>query len=150
MDERAQDASGSDDEAPRGFWAGLGRGLRRRCPNCGQGRLFDGYLRVRPVCDACGHDNDRYPADDAPPYFTILLVGHLVVAPMLMLEAVIETPMWVTLAVACPLVLGVTLLLLPYVKGGVIGACWAFRILREEPEPLPAPALGRSEGAPAP
>lgn len=118
-------------EERHGFLTGLWRGLRRRCPTCGRGRLFDGYLRVRPTCDACGADNDRYPADDAPPYFTILLVGHLVVAPMLTLEAIRTWPLGLSLGVASALVLSLTLALLPFVKGAVVGACWALGIVRD-------------------
>jgi uncharacterized protein (DUF983 family) len=77
------------------FPPGVGRGLARRCPNCGNGRLFDGYLR--PICDHCGNDNDRYPADDAL-HITILLVGHIVVAPMLMLHAIRIWPLWLSLS----------------------------------------------------
>jgi uncharacterized protein (DUF983 family) len=110
---------------------GLGRGLRRACPNCGEGRLFDGYLRVRPTCDSCGNDNDRYPADDAPPYFTILLVGHIVIAPMLAMEVFRTWPLWFSMSVALTLVLGCTLASLPYIKGGVVGACWALDIVRD-------------------
>ena len=47
---------------------GLQRGFRRRCPNCGQGRLFKGYLKVNPTCPSCGHANGLYRADDAPRY----------------------------------------------------------------------------------
>jgi uncharacterized protein (DUF983 family) len=121
----------SDAEKRRPLLTGVGRGLARRCPNCGDGRLFDGYLRVRPVCGRCGNDNDRYPADDAPPYVTILLVGHIVVAPMLMLEAIRVWHLWLSLGVACSLVLLVTLALLPFIKGGVIGACWSLDIVRD-------------------
>jgi uncharacterized protein (DUF983 family) len=118
-------------EERRPLPTGVGRGLARRCPNCGNGRLFDGYLRVRPICDHCGNDNDRYPADDAPPYVTILLVGHIVVAPMLMLHAIRIWPLWLSLSLFCSLVLLVTLALLPFVKGGVIGACWSLDIVRD-------------------
>src|SRR5689334_11527264 len=121
----------SDTEDRRPLPTGVGRGLVRRCPNCGDGGLFDGYLRVRPICDRCGNDNDRYPADDAPPYVTILLVGHIVVAPMLMLEAIRVWPLWLSLSVACSSVLLVTLALLPLIKGGVIGACWSLDIVRD-------------------
>jgi uncharacterized protein (DUF983 family) len=120
-----------DAEGRRPMLTGVGRGLARRCPNCGDGRLFDGYLRVRPICDRCGNDNDRYPADDAPPYVTILLVGHIVVAPMLMLEATRDWPLWLSLGVSCSLVLLVTLALQPFVKGGVIGACWSLDVVRD-------------------
>ena len=115
----------------RSFLVGLGRGLARHCPHCGRGRLFDGYLRIRPICDACGEDNDRYPADDAPPYFTILLVGHVVIAPMLVLEVVRSWPLWLSMSVFPTLVVLATLALLPFVKGGVVGACWAFDIVRD-------------------
>ena len=91
-------------EPRRPFLTGLGRGFTRRCPACGEGRLFDGYLKVRPVCDACGADNDRYPADDAPPYFTILPVGRLVVGPMLWLHAITTWPLWQSMSVFPPAV----------------------------------------------
>jgi uncharacterized protein (DUF983 family) len=64
------------------IWLGLSRGFRRRCPQCGQGPLPRRYLKVVSPCPVCGHDNGQYPADDAPPYFTILIVGHIAVAPM--------------------------------------------------------------------
>src|SRR5580698_1327195 len=63
------------------------RGLKGKCPNCGVGRLFWRYLKVEPVCQTCGHDLDRYPADDGPAYFTVLIVGHLVIVPFLILGA---------------------------------------------------------------
>src|SRR5262249_25097301 len=57
------------------------RGLAGRCQNCGKGKLFYRSLKVEPKCRTCGHDLDRYPSDDGPAYFTILIVGHLVIAP---------------------------------------------------------------------
>ena len=57
---------------PMGPWhrrsvpAAMARGLRGRCPCCGTGRMFYRYLKVEPVCQSCGHDLDRYPADDGP------------------------------------------------------------------------------------
>ena len=58
----------------RPLLASVLRGLRGTCPRCGEGALFHKYLKVNPACPACGHDLDRYPADDGPAYFTILLV----------------------------------------------------------------------------
>ena len=107
------------------FFKALMRGARRRCPECGQGRLFAGYLKVRPVCEVCGHENGLYPADDAPPYFTILIVGHLVVAPMLVFPFIWQWPVGVVLAVTLPTLFVATLLILPRVKGAVVGAHWA-------------------------
>ena len=103
---------------------GLRRGCRGRCPNCGEGRLFKAYLKVDPICAHCGHDNGRYPADDSPPYFTILIVGHLVVAPLLAFPLIWTLPTGLMLAIILPALAGLTLGFLPIVKGGVIGVLW--------------------------
>jgi len=104
---------------------GLKFGLQRKCPNCGQGHLFSGYLKVRPTCDVCGHNNGAYRADDAPPYFTILIVGHLIVAPLLAFGFIITWPADKVLAVTLPSLVILTLLILPLVKGAVLGFHWA-------------------------
>jgi uncharacterized protein (DUF983 family) len=101
------------------------RGWVGRCPACGDGKLFRAYLKVDPLCGACGHDNGRYPADDAPPYFTILLVGHLVVAPMLAFPFIWQWPAGLVLALTLPILLILTLVLLPRVKGAVIAFQYA-------------------------
>jgi len=105
--------------------AGLARGLAERCPACGEGRLFRRYLKVSSPCLACGHDNGRYPSDDAPPYFTILIIGHLVIAPMLFLPFVWTWPVTWVLGMTLPSIAVLTLVLLPRVKGAVIGVQWA-------------------------
>lgn len=104
---------------------GLGRGLRERCPECGQGRLFRAYLKVDSPCGSCGHDNAQYPSDDAPPYFTILLMGHLVIGPMLFFRFIWTWPVGWVLALTLPTIAVLTLVLLPRVKGAVIGVQWA-------------------------
>jgi len=106
---------------------GMARGFIGRCPNCAKGRLFRRYLKVESPCRACGHDNAQYPSDDAPPYFTILIVGHLVVAPLLLFPIIWEWPAERVLAIFLPAVLILTLGLLPRVKGAVIGVQWALR-----------------------
>jgi len=116
----------------------LGRGLRGRCPECGEGRLFRRYLKVQEVCQSCGHENGRYPADDAPPYFTILIVGHLVVAPMLLFPFIWQWPAWMVLALTLPTLFVLTLLILPMVKGAVIGGHWALGADRD--------SIGQFEG----
>jgi uncharacterized protein (DUF983 family) len=101
------------------------RGFVGRCPNCGKGPLLRAYLKVDSPCRVCGHDNGQYPSDDAPPYFTILIVGHLIVAPALCFSFIWTWPVvWVLLA-TLPAIMAATLLLLPRVKGAVIGAQWA-------------------------
>lgn len=104
---------------------GLKRGLARRCPNCGDGHLFHGYLAVQPRCEACGHDNAAYRADDGPAYFTILIVGHLVIAPFLAFPVLWQANLWLVLGLGLPLVAAITLTLLAFVKGGFIGVQWS-------------------------
>lgn len=114
---------------------GLTRGLRHRCPECGEGRLYRSYLKVEPVCEACGHELGSYPADDGPAYFTILIVGHLVVAPLLFFPWVWEASPWITVPLTLVSLATLTLLLLPRVKGAVIGALWAIRMRKAEDTP---------------
>jgi uncharacterized protein (DUF983 family) len=93
------------------------------------------YLKVDPECEACGHELARYPADDGPAYFTILLIGHLVVAPLLFFPWVWEGPPLVVVPVCVTALALATLLTLPRVKGGVIGALWAIRLRKAEDTP---------------
>ena len=102
----------------------LRRGALGRCPNCGQGRLLRGYLAVEPRCAVCGQDFTPFRADDGPAYLTILLVGHLVVAPLLCFPFIWMWNPLVVVALSLSLVLGVTLTALPRVKGAFIGLLW--------------------------
>ncbi len=108
------------------------RGLSGRCPHCGEGRLFYRYLKVSPECPVCGHDLAAYPSDDGPAYFTILLIGHLIVAPLLLFPFIWKAPVAVVVpAVLIPLFV-LTLLVLPRVKGAVIGLLYAVKITRAD------------------
>jgi uncharacterized protein (DUF983 family) len=109
---------------------GLRRGLVRRCPNCDRGPLFQGYLKVQETCPACGHDNGQYRADDAGPYFTVLLVGHLVIGPMLFFPFIWKAPIGLVLATTLIPIAILTLALLPVVKGAVIGLQWGMKANR--------------------
>ncbi|MGZ3272445.1 MAG: DUF983 domain-containing protein [Caulobacteraceae bacterium] len=109
----------------RSFSEGLRRGLAGRCPNCGEGGLFSGYLKVEPQCEVCGHDLSQYRADDGPAYFTILIVGHLFVAPLLCFSFIWTWNPILVVALTLPSLLAVTLILLPRVKGAFIGGQWA-------------------------
>ena len=110
------------------------RGLRGRCPNCGVGKMFYRYLKVEPVCQTCGHDLDRYPADDGPAYFTVLIVGHLLIVPFLILCAPLiwKAPLWVLLPSALTAVAVITLTALPIIKGAVVGLLYALDITRAD------------------
>ena len=107
------------------FWLGVRRGLAHRCPECGKGRLYRDYLKIEDSCEVCAHPLGEYRADDGPAYITILLVGHLVVAPLLLFPFIWQWPA----AVVVPLTLGplaaLVLMTLPRVKGAFLGALWA-------------------------
>jgi uncharacterized protein (DUF983 family) len=66
--------------ASRDVMQAMRRGFCGRCPNCGKGRLFRAFLKVVDRCDHCGEELSHHRADDAPAYFVILIVGHIVVA----------------------------------------------------------------------
>lgn len=124
---------GGHDDRP--LWSALRQGFRQRCPRCGRGALFGRYLKVVDACPACGEAMHHQLADDAPPYFTILIVGHLIVPAALLLEQTAPPPMWVHLALWLPLTTLLTLWLLPRVKGALIGLQWSQRMhgFGEEP-----------------
>ncbi|MDP1618134.1 DUF983 domain-containing protein [Phenylobacterium sp.] len=116
-------------QAPRpSFITALKRGLKGRCPACGDGLLFWRYLKVEPACTACGHDLAQYPADDGPAYFTILIVGHLIVAPILLFPFIWQAPLWVVIPATLLPLAGLTLLLLPRIKGAFIGGLYALGV----------------------
>lgn len=103
------------------------RGFKGRCPNCGEAKLFWRYLKVEPTCPSCRHALAQYPADDGPAYFTILLVGHLVVAPMFFFRFMWEVSPWIIVPGALAGLTTLILLLLPRIKGAFVGALWAIR-----------------------
>ena len=111
--------------AKRSVWSGLRRGLQRKCPNCGEGALFAGYLKVAPTCASCGHNNGRYRADDGPAYLTVLLMGHVLVAPALMFPIIWQADPLIVVPIALVTVTAATLAMLGCVKGAWIGLIWA-------------------------
>ena len=98
----------------------LRRGLLARCPACGDSPMFAGFLRVAAVCTVCGAPLGSFRADDAPPYFTILLVGHIIVPVMVFWEQLAPPPLWVEFAVLLPATLALTLLLIRPIKGATL------------------------------
>jgi uncharacterized protein (DUF983 family) len=98
----------------------IGRGLRGRCPSCGEGKLFQGFLGLRPRCDRCGLDYNFADAGDGPAVFVILIGGAIVVCAALITEVVYQPPYWVHAALWLPLILIVTLAPLRLIKGLLI------------------------------
>jgi uncharacterized protein (DUF983 family) len=103
------------------------RGLLGRCPRCGQGKLFAGYLRVVPRCESCGEPLGLYRAADGPAFFTMSLVGLLLI-PVLGFGFVAFRSDPLTLALVVTASMGVlTLVVLRLVKGAFIGHLWAVK-----------------------
>lgn len=104
------------------------RGLQRKCPNCGQGYLFQGFLKVADECPSCREVLSHHRADDGPAYLTILIVGHLL-APLLHITWTQFRPEPLVLAtiftVGC---VGLSLFLLPRMKGMVVAIQWSRRM----------------------
>ena len=110
----------------------LGRGLRRRCPSCGAGKLFRTYLKQVDHCAACGTEYGHIRADDIPAYFTILIVGHFVVPLVVMAEQLYHPSQLFHLSVWIPLTLILTFGLLPLIKGASVGVMWRLRLSGSE------------------
>jgi uncharacterized protein (DUF983 family) len=110
---------------------GVRRGVSLRCPHCGDGRLFGRFLKVSDHCETCGEDNSRYPSDDAPPYITVVLIGHLLLPLAIWTQEGWSLNLWVTFAIWLPLMVASTVAMLPFVKGAVVGFAWATGVTRE-------------------
>ena len=104
------------------------RGLKQTCPSCGQGPLYKSYLKVADSCSHCGEELHHQRADDAPAYFTMFIVGHIVVGLVMMVEAAYAPEFWVHALIWPALLLALSLFLLPRIKGALVGIQWAQRM----------------------
>ena len=133
----------------RSAWNAFKRGWRQTCPACGSGPLYYKYLKVNDACPSCKEELHHHRADDAPPYFTMLITAHVIVGGILALEQLYAPDTWVQLAIWMPLLVILSLWLLPRIKGALIGYQWAFRMHgfggtdvedAGVPPPVPAPS----------
>lgn len=97
-------------------------GLAGRCPNCGDGHLFEGFLRVSPRCEACGFDLAKADSGDGPAVFVILIAGFLIAFAALFVELAYTPPIWLHLILWLPLTVIVSVALLRPLKGAMLGA----------------------------
>jgi len=100
------------------------RGLLGRCPKCGEGRMFWAFLKVADTCPACGEELHHHRADDFPAYLVIVIVGHIVVAATLAVEAYFSWPLWLHALVWLPVTFGLALALIQPIKGAVVAWQW--------------------------
>jgi uncharacterized protein (DUF983 family) len=95
-------------------------GLAGRCPRCGEGRLFNGFVTVAPSCENCGLDLKFADSGDGPAIFVMLIAGFIIVGAALFVEVEYEPPIWVHVAISLPLTLIVCIGLLRPLKGVLI------------------------------
>ena len=103
------------------------RGARRRCPRCGQGALFKSYLKQVDTCAVCQEEYAHIRADDAPPWLTILVVGHIVVPLIFVVNSSFTWPNWLVMVVWPIVTAALALVVLPRAKGIFIAIIWATR-----------------------
>ena len=96
------------------------RGIACRCPRCGKGKLYAGFLDLRPNCEACGLDYAFIDAGDGPAIFIIMLAGAIVVTAALIVEIKYQPPFWLHAALWLPLIVATTLLPLRSMKSLLI------------------------------
>jgi len=110
----------------------IGRGLMGRCPGCSKTRMFRKFLKVIPECPECTAPLGLARADDAPPYFTIFIVGHIIVPLMFIVDRT-EPPLWVMAAIFLPLTTILALALIQPIKGGTVGLMLTLNMLKSDP-----------------
>lgn len=115
-------------ESARSVPTAMARGALHRCPACGTGHLYRAYLKVADSCPACGEHLFHHRADDAPPYLTILVMGHLILAAVVGIDLAYQWPLWLHALVWLPVTIVACLAFLPTAKGALIGLQWAVRM----------------------
>ena len=115
------------DLLPTPWLTAVCRGFTRRCPCCGTGRMFQGYLTPLDKCSVCDLNFEDLKADDGPAYITMGIVCLFVVPFFFIAQALYEPPFWVALLVSLPMTLVIILGLLPLIKGAFMAALWKSR-----------------------
>jgi uncharacterized protein (DUF983 family) len=113
----------SDDHQDKAIWPAvdpISAGLKGRCPRCGEGRLFSGFLTVGKRCVSCGLDYSFADAGDGPAVFVILIIGFVVVGLALWMEVTLNPPLWLHFILWIPLALVLCLTALRLIKGVLI------------------------------
>lgn len=118
----------SPEEAPRPrLVEAIWRGLRGVCPACGDAKLFARFLKQVQSCPGCREPLGHLRSDDAAPWLTILVVGHIVVPLMLAVERIGAWPTWLAMTVWPIVALALTLAVLPRAKGVLLSVIWVLR-----------------------
>jgi uncharacterized protein (DUF983 family) len=97
-------------------------GLRCRCPRCGEGKLFQGFLKVAPACDKCGLSYAFADPADGPAFFVMSGVGVIIIAVFAWIEVAYHPPIWVHFATVFPALIGGCLGTLRPVKAWLVAS----------------------------
>jgi uncharacterized protein (DUF983 family) len=108
------------DRDPSPLRTAILRGIRGRCPRCGEGALFSGFLTLKPRCERCGLDFSFADSADGPAFFVMSISGFIVVFSALAVEVLYQPPFWLHAVLWLPLILITTLLPLRPAKGVLI------------------------------
>jgi uncharacterized protein (DUF983 family) len=115
-------------DGPRPAWPAIKRGFSCKCPACGKGRMFGRYLKVSPICEACGEELFHEQAHDFPPYITISIVAHIVLFGVVLAEQHAEWPLALHMMIWPALTVALCFALMQPVKGAVVAYQWARRM----------------------
>jgi uncharacterized protein (DUF983 family) len=94
--------------------------LRGRCPHCGKGHLFAGFVEVAPACDVCGQDFSKADSGDGPVIFIIMLASLIVLGSMLVIDTIYSPPMWLQMVIWMPVMTCIVLGMMRPFKGVLI------------------------------
>lgn len=109
----------------RPVFSAMLQGMLGRCPNCSSGKLFRSYLKVSDTCTNCNEDFSHHRADDAPPYFTIFIVGHIIIPLVIWSEVAFKPSMTMHMVLWIPITIVMTLAFLQPIKGAIVALQWA-------------------------
>jgi uncharacterized protein (DUF983 family) len=98
----------------------LRRGLAKKCPNCGLFPIFSRYVKTHKKCSKCGINFSEYKSDDGPAYFTIFIVGHILIPLILLTEKNFSPPTVIQMIIWPLITITLTLWLLPKIKGAFL------------------------------
>ena len=125
MEQQVYGGEHQSGRAARPLGTAMWNGLRGKCPDCGEGRLFSSFVKVVGRCERCGEDMHHHRADDLPAYLVIAIVGHIVIGAFMGVEATTTLSIWQHIIIWVPLTILASLALLRPIKGAVVGLQWA-------------------------
>ncbi|MEP3048879.1 MAG: DUF983 domain-containing protein [Roseibium sp.] len=121
-------------------------GLKGRCPQCGEGKMFDGFLTIKPTCDHCGLDYSFADPADGPAFFVICFGCIPAVAFGIWLEIAFTAPYWVHLVTTLPLILLTCIPILRPLKGWMVASQFFYKaeegklVTPTDTNPAPSPS----------